>query len=402
MNAPVLPPFGVIQAALRKTTEHLAHELHAPSAAAPDWDEFEWNIARAVAAMHGISTLLANRLRWRGAPAFRDFLQQQRDLSLQRDSRITRLLGEVDTALRSASLGAVGLKGTALRALEVYLPGERPMGDVDLLVAPGARPAAASALADIGYRQVLETWRDTVFEPARHAQGSGFGEHPDHPIKIEVHEHIAEFLPASVVEITGAVLPDKLPPGIAAYPTAGSLMIHLLLHCAGNMRAHALRALQLLDIALLAARMSESDWRLVRTWWVYPPLALTARYFPGSIPEKELVRAAASCPVYLRRSADRWSLGDVSWSNLRMHALPGLVWARTPLEAARFAAGRVWPNRDVRAEIAHGAKSQPMLAQLPWYELSHTQRLLRWLVARPPRVQTMTTITSIWKSPGTS
>ena len=53
MNAE-LPAFEVIDAALRTTTEALAREIVAPSGTAPAWSDFEWDVARAVAAMHGI------------------------------------------------------------------------------------------------------------------------------------------------------------------------------------------------------------------------------------------------------------------------------------------------------------------------------------------------------------
>ena len=43
-------------------------------------------------------------------------------------------------------------------------------------------------------------------------------------------------------------------------------MRHLLLHAAGNMRAHALRLVQLHDIALLAPRLDAAAWeRLLDT-----------------------------------------------------------------------------------------------------------------------------------------
>ena len=54
-----VPRPAVLQAALRKTTETLACELAHPSTAAPDWSEFEWRVAKAVAAMHGVSPLLS-------------------------------------------------------------------------------------------------------------------------------------------------------------------------------------------------------------------------------------------------------------------------------------------------------------------------------------------------------
>ena len=64
-----VPPFKVLAAALRKTTEHLAKELAAPTDSPPRWTELEWAVARSVAAMQGISTLLENNLRWLGPPA---------------------------------------------------------------------------------------------------------------------------------------------------------------------------------------------------------------------------------------------------------------------------------------------------------------------------------------------
>lgn len=41
----------------------------APTNEMPKWSEFEWRIARAAAAMHGISSLLHRDLRWRGPKA---------------------------------------------------------------------------------------------------------------------------------------------------------------------------------------------------------------------------------------------------------------------------------------------------------------------------------------------
>src|ERR1700733_7579504 len=57
--APVLPPSKILQAMLRKITERFARELADPAPLAPEWSEFEWIVARAVAAMHGISPLLS-------------------------------------------------------------------------------------------------------------------------------------------------------------------------------------------------------------------------------------------------------------------------------------------------------------------------------------------------------
>src|SRR5688500_5573402 len=84
-------PLNEIRAALLETTEVLATELAAPTDTTPDWTDFEWCIARAVAAMHGVSPLLSGTLRWRGPESWERFLKEQREHTFQRHQRIERL-----------------------------------------------------------------------------------------------------------------------------------------------------------------------------------------------------------------------------------------------------------------------------------------------------------------------
>ena len=82
-----------------------------------------------------------------------------------RDERIGALLERIDAALRRSGVGCVALKGAALRRLDLYAPGERPMGDVDLLVSDRDLPAIATAMVDIGYVEAFTTHRHRVYEP---------------------------------------------------------------------------------------------------------------------------------------------------------------------------------------------------------------------------------------------
>src|SRR5580693_1385037 len=85
-----------LQLALQKTTEVLASELCNPTAAAPAWSEAEWAVARAVAAIHGVSPLLADTLRWQGPVAWARFLAEQKAHTAQRFQRIEQLLQHMD------------------------------------------------------------------------------------------------------------------------------------------------------------------------------------------------------------------------------------------------------------------------------------------------------------------
>ena len=393
-----MPRFSVVAAALRKTTEHLAAEVVQSTASPPDWSELEWGIARSAAAMQGISALLANNLSWSGPPAWVSFLAEQREQCVLRHARIGTLLEQIDAAARVRGVECVALKGAALRGLDLYRPGERPMGDIDLLVASRDMQAISAVMADIDYVQAFTTRRHRVFEPRHKRAAHAYAEHVDNPLKIEIHTAVAESLPVRKVEITERLTSGRERAGLNNYPTLVSLMLHLLLHAAGNMRAHALRQIQLHDLALVGNLLYDRDWEMLlerrhdEPWWLYPPMALTARYYPNHIPAAALRAARAACPRILRLAAARQSLTDVSWSNLRIPAFPGIAWSRTPIEVVRLARSRVLPSRVSLAELEVARRAEPQLDAVPWYGVSHGRRILRWLFSRPPRVQTIVSV----------
>lgn len=227
-----------------------------------------------------------------------------------------------------------------------------------------------------------------------------WGEHVDNPIKIELHTRIAELLPVRPSDITDFLIPRPRRAGLNAYPSAASLIMHLLLHAAGNMRARALRLIQLHDIALLAARLGPADREEIiaarvdgqALWWASPPLRLTARYYPIAIPPGLCERLVSECTWWLNRRARQQQLTDVSWSNIRVEAFPGLEWSRTPGEAITFMRSRIWPSRAALLELKEGAAQIPESVTIPWYGISHGARILWWVFFRPPRVQTLLSV----------
>jgi Uncharacterised nucleotidyltransferase len=397
-----LPPLSKIAAALRKTTEVLAQELAAPTASPPLWTDFEWDIARAVAGMQGVSSLLHNRLRWRGPESWQRFLREQLDQSVARHLEITRVLRAIDSHARSAGVALVALKGAALHARGIYAAGERPMGDIDLLIRDEDAEANARVLELCGYEAAFSTHRHQAFQPQfkKPLTDVRLGEHLDNPIKIEAHTRIAEHLPVKTVDITRYLLPREARAGLNEYPSAASLMMHLLLHAAGNMRARALRLIQLHDIALVAARFVQGDWEELLNmrpddstlWWALPPLMLTARYYPVTIPPDVLGPLSVQCRWLLIRHARRQRLTEVSWSNIRIEAFPGIEWSRSAAEALAFMRSRIWPRSDALAELKEGAAQIPGSSTIPWYGIPHATRILRWIYSRPPRVQTLLSV----------
>lgn len=393
-------PLKKIEAALRKTTELLATELATPTETTPDWSDFEWCIARSVAAIHGVSPLLATTLRWRGPESWESFLKEQREHTFQRHQRITQLLADIGSQAVRDGVAIVPLKGAALHAIGIYQPGERPMSDVDLLVRSADVQGTTRLLGACGYHGIYATWKHSVFAPDTSTHVSALGEHANNCIKIELHTSVAERMPVMGRDISAMIFPPQPRAGLNGYPSVAALMAHLLLHTAGNICFNGLRLLHLHDIALLARRMSSSDWDAVlgqvsgqAPWWVFPPLALTAHYYPTAIPGQVIDRAESACSWLLRQVCRSQRLSDVSLSNLRIQAFPGIKWSHSPRELLKHVMSRVKPNKATLTERNQILQVMPSLAHFSWSHLSQWQRIVRWVFDRPPRVETLS---SVW------
>lgn len=383
---------------LEKITEVLAHELGSPRAAVPEWSETEWAVARAVAAIHGVSPLLADALRWQGPAGWRQFLVEQKAHTAQRFLRIQELLQLIDGHARRDGLALVPLKGAALHASGVYVPGERPMADVDLLVQEAQLAPAARTLAQLGFRETYRTWKHRVFELDGNHAPAALGEHASNGIKIELHHHVKEILPLRAVDLSQVVWPQPPHPGLNSYPSKAALLMHLLLHAAGAMIARGLRLLQLHDIARLSEGMNDEDWEDVlrlaaRTaegslWWAFPPLTLARRYY-SCVPDRVMARAASDCPWMLKRVYRSRNLADTSVSHLWVTAFPGIEWARSPRAMLQYAATRVAPGAETVLLRSVFAAVQPHVSGGTWAQLSQGQRMLRWIMSPQARHETL-------------
>jgi hypothetical protein len=392
-----VPSPAELQPSLCTVTEKLARELASPSQTAPAWSDYEWTIARAVAAMHGISPLLSRSLQWQGPGRWTTFLDEQRTHTRTRHGRIQELLLSIDRKARERGVAATALKGAALHQLGLYEAGDRPMADVDLLVRPADVERTAALLGSLGFRQSGQTWKERIFTPVDDSASAEFGEHAANSLKIELHERICEKLPLYLTDISESIFPSRPTAGLNDYPSKASLMRHLLLHAAGSMAFQGLRILQLHDIALLAALLSDADWNEIsgsgaphtRMWWAYPPLEMTSRYYQAVVPEHVIAASKDECRFVLRALGAKKSLVDVSYSYLWVKAFPGIEWSKSIGELLGFAASRVRPNALHRAHREQTASSQTWAKQDEWSRMSQSRRMLRWLTSRQARPVTM-------------
>jgi hypothetical protein len=398
-----LPPLPRVQHALQQATEHFAGELRQPGGRAPQWSGFEWSMARAAAVLHGVAPLLAGVLRWHGPPQWESFISQQRMHTALRQRRIEQLLARIDDGARQAGLTILPLKGAALYRLGLYSGGERPMADVDLLVADRDAGRAKRLLLGLGYVDTALNWKHRVFEPAASALAPAgnvdprLGEHADNPIKIDLHTRITERLPLIAVDVSERMFPSAPHPGLNGYPSLAALFTHLLLHASGNIMLRALRLIHLHDCALLAARMQREDWsellaaggERAALWWSVPALELIALYYPEVIPAGVLARLRPGCPRALRGRSRRQKISAVSFSTLGIEAFPGLAWSTSMADKLHYIVRRALPSRELLDKRVAMTTQEAWAMNDAWSEMPHARRILKWLLGKPPRPQAM-------------
>lgn len=401
----MLPPLKRIKAGLRDATEALALELAQPGTATPDWDALQWRLASAAAAAHGVSPMLRGRCRWQYAP-WQRFLCDQHVHVESRQRRIAAILERIDAGARATGLPLIALKGSALHAMGLYAPGDRPMADIDLLAREDDAGAAVAVLQSLGYAESYAQWKHRVFKPVGSQPVHALGEHCDTPVSIELHVRIQERLPVSTVDVTERILPRAMRPGLNGYASIGALMAHLLLHAAGGICSRSLRLMHLHDIALLSARMHASDWRELlakrdgaSAWWALPALHLVDRYYPGVLPAGVPEQLAGDCPPLLRAVSRRQTMTRVSCSELWLHPLAGLEWSRSAGDVVRHLEHRLRPTQEAVQERADMLRTQLYLQGQEWPRMGRARRAIGWLLRPVPRMDMLYAVRAAMESP---
>ena len=233
----------------------LARELRAPRASRAGLERASngtWRAPSRDAGNHGAAREPPALARAGGLAAF---LAEQSELALQRDARIELLLARLDAAHARGGVPLCRAQGRRPARARALSPGRAAHG--------GHGPAACAR----GRREVERVMQRSTTGVVRNAPPRGLragaASAPSassasirQPLKIEMHTECAEPLPVRRSTSRPGWLDGDAQPGMNAYPSIAELMRHLLLHAAGNMRAHALRQIQLHDIALLAPRNS--------------------------------------------------------------------------------------------------------------------------------------------------
>jgi hypothetical protein len=189
-------------------------------------------------------------------------LEEERRHRGQRfDTEVLPQLEEACSALVSAGVEPVLLKGAALVCSGVVDGGERPMADLDLLVAASALAPATRVLRGLGYAARTPE-RTRTWARANHYQDPAWY-HPERPLGLEVHwdlqprRHRLWFEPATL-ETVDLVLPSGLR---VRRLSDRDLLTHLSLHFWAD-RANGLPGAlgQLWDIRAVSPAGGDALW----------------------------------------------------------------------------------------------------------------------------------------------
>lgn len=303
---------------MRAMCDLLATWVDGAPDAPPAWDEERWATFRLVAQVQGVAPLLGCRLAahpaWE-ATAVGGWLAAQAAASRRRAARLGADLRTVLAAFDGAGVPVMPLKGMALAAL-YQDAAERPMADLDLLVAAADLERGVALLGGLGYEPVFAGRKHVkLVQPGNRAIMDEESEHPDNPRPIELHPACGEWLDEERIELTPLVWASARAGEVAGAPAAWlpapeAHWCYLLVHGCHHLRINRFRLLQLLDLRLLEPAALAGDIGgvggvggivahllgeavlpegapLARA--VYPPLALLDRYDPS--PARRVARA---------------------------------------------------------------------------------------------------------------
>ena len=160
-------------------------------------------------------------------------------------------------ALRAAGVEVVALKGAVLAFFHYPDPALRPMGDLDLLLKdPRDLARATDALGGAGWRALFDTPRHRVFGRPAERVVLPAAEHPDNPIRVEIHTSFRLPVLGGVFDASAALRDEAEARdlgGTRVNVAAGSaLLTHLLFHAAEDFAGNGIRGIQAHDFRLLA------------------------------------------------------------------------------------------------------------------------------------------------------
>lgn len=215
----------------------------------------------------GLSAVIgaaAGRLGVALTPAVRGYVSDQMLEVAARHDRFVTLLPRLLTSLADAGVAALPVKGAVLTQGLWPYPNARPMSDIDLLVDPSQRGAAAQACEAQGWPLVdSNAWEDTFLAWGDGGTGRIDGESADHNGKVEVHPGWVERLHGYVIDDGGVVFGSAVPGRVAGVGclvlSPAALAAYVLGHLSATVIRGEARPLHVADCVVVLGSLDPTE-----------------------------------------------------------------------------------------------------------------------------------------------
>jgi len=232
-----------------------------------DWGPMMWHAACFTVQAHGIAPLLYRVLTDLDVldnfdKGFRDYIRDQYFLNRERIGRIQEILQTLLAQANYHHIPVMPLKGSILINSYYPDPAVRPMADIDLLIYPENIEQLSRLLESMGFRALVSYHHKVYTNSIKPV--SFDGEHPDNPIKIELH-HAAQW-PIGLLDLDMTdVIWEKSENNYLGFssifsPARERLLLMLICHNARNQFNGWMRLFHLHDISIVTRRMDDEQW----------------------------------------------------------------------------------------------------------------------------------------------
>jgi len=346
-----------------------------------DWGGDEWLAAEWVTYWQNAIPWLHGRIAEAGIPMpapSRASLEAINALSRRRTHRMLDAAAELIDALCAEGMDAMPFKGALLAPLYYPDPALRPLADLDILILEKDVQNGIAVLERLDYRYYSRSAEDFVYLRGERKSNSW---HPDNVHPVELHFRVREEYAGLAYDLTDAMWASA---ERRAYWRGSQALIlsqpillhHLCAHTTSDLLIQRGKLMEIGDVQIVASRMTEGDWRAFLgaipphgARFVYPALAVTARYAPGCIPDAVRSTLRVHLTLPLREWSDALTLADASESNPKPRSGIGLGMARL-LARSRFERFRMW-LRSLFPRRWNLVKRYPRLAASPLYPLCY-------------------------------
>ena len=278
-------------------------------------------------------------------PPVRSILDLHYRHNCRRMDRLARYASEAVEALAAAGIGVTVLKGMHTAYSYFPEPGTRPMSDIDLLIEPSDKQAAATVLAELSYVPGVTALREQSWRmsgcPAEPRSLSLT--HQDNPWNIDLHTSLDKrYSPGAPLIAVDRALGNRarepwqltmkggvLPPN--------DLALHLAVHASASFIS--LTMIRLTELVLVIQSIQEDH----SSFWdgflalseqtgsvgnVYPALYFANGIVEGTVPKSVLQTLEGQAPTAVRRVVGRHTA--VTCQRMQRYSLEErFMWTRT-------------------------------------------------------------------------